>query len=146
MSFISLKEVMAKDIVKRAKDLAWDTFSKEEQENFLESARENQDAYSAALAAKCLKEAEDAFNAPGFVSRADLEAYSDYRELEMTKQSVDALPESIRNVANVLPINESDEQVVDRLMARRTSMLGERPLRSCGSVSHRRRGKVRAKK
>lgn len=78
--FVSLKESMANDVIKRAKNLAWDSFSKEEQEVFLKKAKEDQDAYSTALAIKCLKEAEDAFNEPGFISRADPRAYSDYKE------------------------------------------------------------------
>ena len=45
------------------------------------------------------------------------------------ERTADASLEFIRNVAGALPINESDEQAVDRLMARRTSTLGERPLR-----------------
>ncbi len=80
--FISLKDLLAKNLITRAKDLAWNTFSKDEQESFLKVAQEDQDAYSIALAAKCLKEAEDAFNSPGFVSRADPEAYSNHSEIE----------------------------------------------------------------
>jgi TRAP-type C4-dicarboxylate transport system substrate-binding protein len=84
--FVPLKEILAKDVIKRAKDLAWDTFPKEAQEAFLKLAKEAQDAYSQALALKCLKEAEDAFNEPGFISRADPRAYSDHPESETAKQ------------------------------------------------------------
>ncbi len=82
--FISLKDLLDKNLIKRAKDLAWNSFSKDEQESFLKTAQEDQDAYSMALAAKCLKEAEDAFNSPGFISRADPEAYSNHSEPETT--------------------------------------------------------------
>ena len=84
--FVPLKEAMAKDVIKRAKDLAWDTFPKEAQEAFLKAAQEAQDAYSMALAKKCLEEAEAAFNEPGFISRADPRAYSDHPESETAKQ------------------------------------------------------------
>jgi len=83
-----INEIMAKDVIKRAKDLAWDTFTKEEKEDFVKAAKEAQDAYSTALATKCLKEAEAAFSAPGFISRADPKAYSDYREPKTSKQKV----------------------------------------------------------
>lgn len=84
--FISLKDILAKDVITRAKDLAWDTFPKEAQEAFLKAAKEAQDAHSMALAKKCLDEAEAAFNEPGFISRADPRAYSDHPESESAKK------------------------------------------------------------
>ena len=80
-----INEIMIKSVIRRAKDLAWDTFPKEAQESFLKAAKEVQDAHIMALATKCCDEAEAAFNAPGFVSRADPRAYSDYREPKTSK-------------------------------------------------------------
>lgn len=77
--FVPFKELMAKDVVNRAKQLAWDKLPKEEQDLLLKQAQEEQDKYSRELAIKCLKEAEEAFSAPDFVSRADPKVYSDYK-------------------------------------------------------------------
>ena len=62
-------------IEKKARELAWNSFSKEEQEAFLVKAKVLYNKEISDLAIKCYEEAEAAFNAPGFVSRADPRAY-----------------------------------------------------------------------
>lgn len=77
--FIPFKEVLAQGVIKKAKELAWNKLSKEEQQLLLKQAKEEQDKELTALAIKCVEEAEKAFSEPGFVSRADPKAYSDYK-------------------------------------------------------------------
>ena len=77
MSQFSFKEIRIQAIIKRAKEFAWNKLSKEEQNDLLRQAEEEQDKESAALAIKCLKEAKETFSDPNFVSRADPKVYSD---------------------------------------------------------------------
>lgn len=74
--FKPFKQILEEDRVLKAKNLAWDTFSKKEQKAFLKQAKEIQDKELADLAVKCLKDAEGAMSQPGYVSRADPSVYS----------------------------------------------------------------------
>jgi len=84
--FVPLKDILAKAIITRAKERAWNTFSKAQQDAFLKEAELIQNIENVALAKKCWDEANAAFNAPGFISRADPRAYSDHPESETAKK------------------------------------------------------------
>lgn len=85
-NFVPFKEVLAQGVIKRAKELAWNKLSKEEQDALLKQAEEEQWEDLKKTAVKCMEEAEKAFSEPGFVSRADPKAYSDYRPPKKSKK------------------------------------------------------------
>lgn len=73
---LSLKESIKLSIEKKAKELAWDSLTAKEQKALNKKAEEIVMKGLQELAVKCVKEAEEAFNAPGFVSRADPSVYA----------------------------------------------------------------------
>lgn len=83
----NLDDVFAEGILKRAKNLAWDALSKKDQKAFLKAAKAAHYDHYVALAEKCLREATDAFSEPGFVSRADPQAYLSDNTVQNQKSS-----------------------------------------------------------
>ena len=71
----TFKQMLEENKLAKAKDLAWDTFSKKEQKAFLKQAKQIRNEEMADLALKCVKEAEEAMSQPGYISRADPAAY-----------------------------------------------------------------------
>lgn len=73
--FKSIKQVMKESAKSLAKDLAWQSLSKEERKVFLKRAKEKQKKKIRSLAIKCMKETNKAMSEPGYVSRADSSIY-----------------------------------------------------------------------
>ena len=71
----TFKQALEESKIAKAKELAWNTFSKKEQKAFLKQAKKFLKIELTELAIKCVKEAEEAMSQPGYISRADPAAY-----------------------------------------------------------------------
>ena len=76
----SLTDLTEMNIEMRALRMAWDELLPAEKRAFLKVAKKEVNKEMAELAIKCIKDADEAMSAPGYVSRADPEAYSDGRK------------------------------------------------------------------
>lgn len=86
--FKPFKQILEEGIIKSAKELAWNDLSPDSQKEYLTQAKINQEESLKKAAIKAVEDAERAFNEPGFISRADPRAYSDYRPPRKKKKNV----------------------------------------------------------
>jgi hypothetical protein len=76
----SITDLTQMKIEMRALRMAWDELLPAEKKAFLKAAQKEVNKEMTELAIKCVKEADEAMSVPGYVSRADPEAYSDGRK------------------------------------------------------------------